>query len=286
MILVTGATGHLGKTVLDFLLKQLPANALSALVRDPAKGADLAAKGIALRQGDYTDVAALTQAFKGVDTLLFVSSGTIQHRVAQHKNVVEAAKANGVKHIVYTSVVHAAEDLKFLPAPDHYYTEEMLKQSGIAYTFFRNAFYAEVLPMLLGNALADGQWHYAGAEARVSFVSRVDIAGALANVVINPAAHANKIYEITSSNAYTLHEVAAIVSRVIGKQITYTPVSVEVLKNGMKQAGVPDMYIPMMASIAESITAGELGFVDPALENLLKRKPVDLAECLPDILRA
>jgi len=287
MILVTGATGHLGGLTIDSLLqKNTPANQIAALVRDVQKGEALAAKGITLKTGDYTNVHTLQQAFQGVATLVFVSSGDIVNRVQQHQHVIDAAKAAGVKHIIYTGVVKVTDSLKFFPGIDHYHTEVALQQSGIPYTIFRNTFYMEVLPLLLGSALQSGQWYYAAGNAKANFAARTDIAEALANVALNPAQHANKVYEITGQQAYTFTELAGIVSQVTGKQVTYVPISLQALKDGMKQHGVPEDHIPMYASIAEGIEAGELDATDSALENLLKRKPVTLNEYLPKLLGA
>lgn len=285
MILVTAATGHLGTATINYLLqKNIPASQIAGLVRDEKKATGLSAKGISLRKGDYHDAASLQTAFKGIDTLVFISSGSIDDRVAQHKNVVDAAKANGVQHIIYTSVLKASETLKFLPAIDHYHTENFLKESGIAYTIFRNTFYIEVLPMILGGALENGQWYYAAGNARANFAARTDMAEALANVAAAPATHANKIYEIAGRQSYTFHEIADVISQVTGKTIMYIPIPVEALKEGMKQAGVPEAYIPMYASIAEGISVGDLDSQDAALEKLLQRKPVDLKDYLPKVL--
>lgn len=287
MILVTAATGHLGTATINYLLKaNVPANQIAGLVRDEQKAAALSAKGIALRKGDYFDAASLEKAFQGIDTLVFISSGSLEDRVSQHRNVVNSAKASGVKHIIYTSVLKATETLKFFPGIDHYHTETMLKQAGISYTFFRNTFYIEVLPMLFGGALESGQWFYAAGNAKVNFAARTDMAEAIANVAANPAPHANKIYEITSGQSYNFQEIAGMVSKVVGKTISYIPVPIEALKEGLKQAGVPEAYLPMYASIAEGISAGELDAVDGSLENLLKRKPATLNESLPKLLGA
>ncbi|THU41130.1 SDR family oxidoreductase [Niastella caeni] len=286
MILVTAATGHLGTATIDYLLKKVPANQVTALVRDEQKAANLAAKSIALRKGDYHDAASLKTAFQGISTLVFISSGSLEDRVGQHQNVVNAAKASGVQHILYTSVLKASDSLKFLPAIDHYHTETLLKQSGISFTFFRNTFYAEVLPMLFGGALESGQWFYAAGNAKVNFAARTDMAEAIANVATSPAAHINKIYEIAGNQSYTFPEIAGVISKTIGKTVSYIPVPLDALKEGMKQAGVPEAYIPMYASIAEAISAGELDTDDRSLENLLNRKPVDLKEYLPKLLGA
>lgn len=287
MILVTAATGHLGTATIDQLLsKNVPASQIAGLVRDEKKAEGLAAKGISLRKGDYHDAASLQTAFQGIDTLVFISSGNIHDRVAQHRNVVDAAKAAGVKNIIYTSVLKASANLKFTAGIDHYHTENFLKESGIAYTSFRNTFYIEVLPGLLGGALQNGQWYYAAGNGKANFAARADMAEAIANVAIAPAAHANKIYEIAGNRSYTFHEIADVLSKVTGKTIQYIPVSLDALKEGMKQAGVPEAYIPMYASIADGISIGELDSDDNALEKLLQRKPVTLEEYLPKVLGA
>ncbi len=166
MILVTCATGHLGKATIDFLVKKVPAGSVAALVRDLSKAEGLKSLGVILRTGDYSDPASLATAFKGVETLLLISSGSMENRVQQHINAIDAAKANGVKHIIYTSVLRSNPDTKFTVGVDHYHTEEHLKKSGIGYTFFRNTFYTEMLPMFLGEALASGNWYYAAGRGK------------------------------------------------------------------------------------------------------------------------
>jgi NAD(P)H dehydrogenase (quinone) len=284
MILITAATGHLGTATIDFLLKKTPASRIAALVRNEQKAAGLSAKGISLRKGDYFNAQSLEKAFQGIDTLVFISSGDIVSRVQQHQNVVNAAKAAGIKHIIYTSVVKATATLKFTAGIDHYHTEEMLKQSGIPYTILRHTFYAEVLPWIFGGALQTGQWFYAAGNAKANFASRTDMAEAIANVAANPAPHANKIYEITSGRSYSFGEIAGMLSKATGKHVVYIPISVEALKEGMKKAGVPEEHIPMSVSIAESISAGELDVTEDSLEKLLQRKPVDLKDYLPKLL--
>jgi len=287
MILVTAATGHLGTATIDSLLKaKVPASQIAGLVRDEQKAAALSEKGIALRTGDYFDTVSLEKAFQGIDTLVFISSGTIENRVDQHRNVVNAAKTSGVKHIIYTSVLKASKTLKFFPGVDHYHTETFLKESGIPYTVFRNTFYMEILPMFLGGALESGQWHYAAGNAKINVAARIDMAEAIANVAVAPAPHANRIYEIAGNRSYSFNEIAGVVSQIVGKTISYIPVPLEALKEGMKQAGVPEGHIPMYASIAEAISAGELDSDDRSLEKLLQRKPVDLKEYLPQLLSA
>jgi len=284
MILVTCATGHLGKATIDFLVKKVPAGSVTALVRDLSKAEGLKSLGITLRTGDYSDPASLANAFKGVETLLLISSGTLEGRVQQHINAIDAAKANGVKHIIYTSVLRSNPDTKFTVGADHYHTEEYLKKSGIAFTFFRNTFYTEVLPMFLGDALTSGNWYYAAGQAKGNFASRTDMAEALANVLAEPGKHVNKTYEITGSKAYSFSEIAAVAGELAGKPVNYIPVSLDDLKEGMKKAGVPEMYIPIMVSVADMFSAGEMDVTDPALEQLLGRKPEEIGAALGKVL--
>lgn len=285
MILVTTATGHLGSAVIDFLLqKNTSAAGIAGLARQPEKSRHI--NNIDIRKGDYLDYASLENAFKGVDTLVFISSGSLPQRVQQHQNVVNAAKAAGVKHIIYTSVVKAAPNLKFLPGIDHYHTEEAIKKSGIAYTFMRNTFYVDILPGFVGGALQTGDWYYAAGNAKANFATRSDMAEAIANVALHPGKHTNAVYEITSNNAYTFHEIAQALNKATGKTVNYIPIPVSAMKEGMKQAGLPEHDIELYTSVAESISDGELDVTDNALEQLLQRKPVDLKDYLPVLFKS
>ena len=185
MILVTGANGNLGSATIDFLLSKNPQATVAALVREVQKGEALQPKGVDVRIGDYIDYTSLQQALEGIDILVFISSGTIANRVQQHKNVVNAAKKKGVKHILYTSFLKASDTTPgiFL---DHTETEKELLTSGIAYTIFRNTYYDDLLPMLLGNALQTGHIYYPAGNAKINLASRQDIAEALANVALQP----------------------------------------------------------------------------------------------------
>lgn len=284
MILVTGATGHLGAATIGFLLQSKSPAGIAALVRDPAKATDLAAKGITLRTGDYDDYASLVKAFEGVSTLLLISSSTLEDRVTQHTNAIRAAKENGVQHIIYTSILKAAPDLKFIPGIDHFHTEEYLKQAAIPYTVFRNTFYAEFLAQLLGEALKSGEWYYPAGNATINFAARPDMAEALSKVLTDPQPHRNKIYEIAAGRSYSFGEIAGIVSRITGTPLTYQDIPVAALKGGLTQGGLPPALVDMLVSGAEAIRAGELDITDDSLEKLLHRKPVTLEEYLPELL--
>ena len=282
MILITGATGHLGGATLDFLLKKKNSNSIVAMARDSVKAATLKTKGIEIRIGDYNDYDSLLQAFEGVNILLFVSSASPEsaERRQHHINVINAAKEKKVKHVVYTSVLNASDTAKFLPAIEHCHTEQYLQQTGITYTIFRNTMYAEAVPQLLGNALQSGTWYFPAGNAKNNFASRTDIAEALAAVISQPLLHQNKVYEIASGHSYSCGEIAAMISHHTGKPLIYNTISLDMMKKEMEKIGIPEAIIAMVSSGVEAIDAGEFDITDTSLENILGRKPADLKDYL------
>jgi NAD(P)H dehydrogenase (quinone) len=185
VIAVTGASGKLGGATIRFLLERKVApRRIAAVVRDPAKVADLAAQGVEVRRGDYTDPRSLEDAFRGIDKLLFISTNVVgEERMLHHRNVVNAARAAGVRHVVYTSVIKPAPDAKFAAAPGHFHTEALVRESGLRYTFFRNNLYADLVPFMFGEAVQTGTLAHNGGDGRIGFVAREDIAQALAAVL-------------------------------------------------------------------------------------------------------
>src|SRR5690625_1971065 len=159
MLLITGANGNLGSLTIDFLLKKDPSADIAGLVRSEEKGSDIRAKGVEIRVGDYTDYDSVRAAMSGIDTLLLISSDSLEDRVKQHENAINAAKQAGVQQIFYTSIVQADKLLGPL-SPDHHETEKLLKASGIPYTIYRNTFYGEFLPLFMGPALETGEWYF------------------------------------------------------------------------------------------------------------------------------
>lgn len=277
MILITGANGHLGSQTIDSLLEKNSDETIAGLVRSERKGKELKEKGVELRIGDYTDIPSLGKAMKGVETLLLISTSTMQNRVKQHENVINSAKEAGVNHIFYTSVVHADELLSPL-SPDHHETEKILKASGITYTIYRHTFYTEFFPMFLGNALETGQWVLPSNGQKINLAYRTEMAEALANGLADTDRHRNKVYEITSNEAYTLDELAQIVSKETGKEITYTDLPVKEFEGQLKQAGLPEDTIGMAMLTAETVADGALAHTSGDLEKLLGRKPASLPE--------
>lgn len=283
MLLVTGANGHLGSATIEFLLKKDPKSPIRGLVRSEEKGADLKEKGVDIAIGDYFDFNSLITAMKGVDTLLLISSSSITGRYEQHANVIKAAKESGIKHIVYTSLLKSSPESKFSGAMDHVNTEMDIKASGIDYTIMGNTYYADFLPMLLGDFKESGAVFFSAGDARVNFASRNDMAEANAVVLSNPSAHQNKVYNITSSTAYSFKEIANMLSDIVHKPVNYVDIPLEDLKNGMLQHGLPEDVTKMMISIAETMKAGEFDYADDTLETLIGHKPLDLKDFLRNV---
>jgi NAD(P)H dehydrogenase (quinone) len=216
IVAVTGATGHLGRLVVQNLKSKVPAANLVALVRTPAKAAGL---GIPAREADYTRPATLEKALAGIDTLLLISSNEIGQRAVQHHNILEAAKKTAVNRIVYTSLLHADTSPLTL-APEHRDTEAELRASGIPFTILRNGWYTENYTGSIGGALAGGAFIGSAGSGKISSAPRADFADA-AVVALTSEDHAGKVYELAGDTAYTLTELAAEISRQSGKTIPY-----------------------------------------------------------------
>lgn len=285
MILVTGANGNLGSLTIDFLLEKYPSVNIAGLVRSEEKGADLKEKGVELKIGDYTNYSSLQKAVKGIDVLLLVSTSTMQNRTKQHKNVIKAAKEAGVQHIFYTSLVQADKGLSPLSS-DHAETEKLIKDSGMAYTIYRNTFYAEFFPMFLGNALETGDWILPSGGNKINLALRTEMAEALANGLADPVKHKNAVYEITSANAYTLNELAGILSEVSDKEITYTDVSISDFEQTLNEIGLPEGQIAGSVMTAKTLFNGALSYTYNDLEQLLGRKPADLKAVIPQLVNS
>jgi len=286
LIAVTGASGKLGRATITFLLdRSVPATSIVAVVRDPAKVADLAGGDVQVRRGDYTDPASLESAFRGVDKLLFISTSALgEERLLHHRNVVKAARAAGVKHILYTSVVSPSPTAKFAASPGHFQTEALIRESGIAYTFFRNNLYLDIVPFMFGEAIETGTLTHAAGAGRIGFIARDDIAEALATV-LTKGEHANREYEITVSFApYSMADVATGLGKATGKAVSCTEATPEALRKRLEARGLPAPAIAMSLGMADAIRAGEFDATSPALEGFLGRPPLRLEPFLKKAL--
>jgi len=283
MIAITGATGHLGRATIEALLPTTAPEQLIALVRDPQKAADLSTQGVQVRQGDYNDPASLRAAFQGADTVFLISGDDLEHRLAQHKNVIDAAKAVGATRVVYTSVVNPSLDSHFGASPSHFETEAYLRESGLAYTLLRNTLYLDIVPMLIGEGtLKSGQLYAAAGDGRVTYALRQDLAEAAAHVLTAPG-HDNQTYDLAPAPAYSFQDIATTLSDVTGQPVQYVPISANALAAGMREHQVPEPVVTMMVGLSQAMAANEFDTPNPTLERLLGRKPTDLKTYLAGV---
>lgn len=278
-IAVTGATGSLGGHVVDSLLnKGVAASDIVAIVRNEEKAADLKDRGIALGVAAFEDEAALTAALEGVDRLVFISGSEVGQRVAQHTNVINAAKAAGVTFIAYTSLLNL-DTSKLALAPEHIATEKLLAESGIDHALLRNGWYWENYESSIGAAKATGKVFGAAEGARVSAAARKDYAEAAA-VVITSDNQAGKVYELAGAPALTYPEIAAGIGEVIGSEAEYVNLSVEEYQNALEQAGVPAEFAALLAGMDPIIAEGALYSDSTDLQDLIGRSSTSIVEAL------
>lgn len=276
-ILVTGASGQLGGRVIHHLLETQKVDPvrLIAVTRDPAKLADLAARGVTVRAGDFKDPASLAKAFEGAQKLLVISGADIGQRLAQHKAAVDAAVKAGVKRLSYTSMPNPEPGNSVIFAPEHYGTEQAIKETGLPYTIFRNGWYQENLLMSLPQALASGQWYTAAGQGRLAHIARDDIAAAIAAALTSEEGD-SVTYTLTGSEALTTDEIAARASKALGKPLQVVHLTDEQLAEGMKAAGVPEPYIPMLVSFDTNTREGGIDIVTGEVEKLSGRAPASM----------
>ena len=290
-ILITGATGGLGASVIDFLADQLGIANIVALTRNPKseKVQRFAQKGIEIRQGDYLDKVSLVSAFQGIDALYFVSGNEVEGRLQQHQNVVEASIEAKVGHIVYTSFVrkNESESAPVYPVLEsHLATEKWIKESGITYTILQHNVYAEIIPMFLGdkNQLLNTKTVFLPTkDGKVSFVPRVELAEAAANILRNPAQHSNKIYAFNGSEAIGFAEIAQYLSKTLGEEIAYYSPEVPEFESALKSAGVPDATIGFTIMFSAGFAANEYDGSGQGLEQILGRKTKSIAEFVQEV---
>ncbi len=282
MIAITGASGHLGKATLEFLLTNTKPESLVAIVRDPKKVTAFADKGVVVRQGDYDDQASFAASLADVDTLLLVSSAAVgDERVRQHSNVINAAKEAGVKHIFYTSAPNPSLTALFTPAIDHFRTEKLLVESGLTYTIFRNNLYMDVLPMVIGDAAQSGKLYYPAGDGKVSFVLRNDIAEALANTLISEG-HENKVYDIGAPTAWSFSDMAKSLSK-DEMSVEYIDIPNSAYETELAKH-VPPVVAKVLSGMAEGIKQNDFNVPSSTLEQLLGRAPVSLDDYLKTLV--
>ncbi len=276
MIAITGATGQLGRLVIKHLLKGDAPAPIVALARDPAKAVDLAARGVTVRAADYADAASFDRALTGVQKLLLISSSEIGQRVAQHRNVIEAAKRAGVRALVYTSLLHADKSPLSL-AREHVETEALVKASGLPFVVLRNGWYTENYTASVPAALAHGAFAGSAGGGRISSAARADYAQAAAVVLANPVT-SGTVYELAGDTAYTLAELAAEISRQTGRTIPYANLPEATYRDVLLKAGLPEALAAGLASWDVGASNGALFEDGRQLGRLLGRSTTPLSE--------
>lgn len=271
-IAITGATGQLGRLVLDKLKTKVPVNQIIALVRSTAKASDL---GVSLRQADYTKPQTLEGAFAGIDTLLLISSNEIGQRTVQHHNVIEAAKKAGVKRIVYTSLLHADTSPLGL-AGEHLSTEAEIKASGLLFTILRNGWYTENYTGSIPGALANGAFIGSAGDAKISSAPRADYAEA-AVAVLTSEGHNGKTYELAADAPFRMTDLAAEISRQTGKTIPYKDLPEADYAAALVSVGLPEGFAQAIASWDVGAAQGALFDDTRQLSKLIGRPTTPLS---------
>lgn len=285
MILVTGATGHLGEATIDFLLQKTEAANIAALVRNESKADNLKKKGIDIRYGDYTKYDSLLEAFKGIKKLMLISSNDLKDRAGQHINAIKAAKAAGVEHVLYTSFQRKTENPSspiWFIAKDHIETEKFLKESSLIYSIFKNGFYMDMIPDFAGNVLETGKLIFPAGEGKVSCILRKDIAEVLANVLLKEGFD-NKEIEVANSRSYSFSDVARTIGKVTNREIEYFSPDPNEFKKQLLQAKVPPMMAEMSTAFAVAFSQGEMDLPDDTAKQILGRDVTTLEEYLERI---
>ncbi|MDG4860229.1 SDR family oxidoreductase [Streptomyces sp. T-3] len=283
MIVVTGATGQLGRLVVDGLLAKVPADQVAAVVRNKEKAADLAARGVELRIADYSVPETLTGVFAAGDRVLLISGSEVGQRIAQHRAVIDAAKAAGVAQLAYTGIL-GGPDADFKLAAEHKVTEQAILDSGLPYTFLRNGWYHENYTANLAPVLEHGAVVSNAGEGRVASASRADYAAA-AVAVLTGEGHENKAYELSGDVAWSLAEYAAEVARQSGKEIAYANVPAEQHLAVLTGAGVPEGFAEILVDVDAGIERGLLAGTSGDLSRLIGRPTTPVADAIAEALK-
>lgn len=278
-ILVTGATGTLGRLTIDALLERgIATGQIAALVRNPEKAEDLRARGIDVRVGSYDEPETLDAALAGVDRVVFISGSEVGQRVRQHQNVVDAAVRAGVSLVAYTSVVRADTSPLGL-AVEHKATEEMLAASGLSHVLLRNSWYLENYTAQIPTTLDHGVLLGAAGDGRLNAATRVDFAEAAA-VVVAEEGHAGQVYELGGDSAFTLAEYAAELASQAGAAVTYQDLSVADYAAALVGAGLDEGYAMALATSDDAIKDGALLVETGDLSRLIGRPTTTMAEAI------
>lgn len=286
MILITGATGHLGTAVVDQLLKNTNANNIVALARDENKATSLKERGAEVRIGNFDDTTSLDKAMKGIEKVLLISTAD-PDRLQQHKNVVDAAKKASVKFIAYTSV--PLEDLNSAAAKSllesHFQTEDYIKASGLTYAFLRNNIYADMIPIYVGEKVFETGVYLPAGIGKLPFALRREMGEGTANLLLYSEQHQNKTYDITNNELYSFEDIAKVLSELSGKTITYTNADLDEFTKTLKERNIPEHFIFIFTAFLTDFKNHQYEKATNDLEELLGREPATLKEALKELYK-
>ena len=279
---VTGATGKLGRLVLDELLTKTEPGSIVALARNPGALADYAEKGVQVREADYDDADSLRVAFAGVDRVLLISGNAVGQRERQHGNAIEAAKNAGVSYLAYTSVLNAQRS-KLALAAEHVLTEKLLENSGLNYDVLRMPWYSENYTGALAPAIEHGAIYGATGDGQLSTATRADLAGGAVGALLNSPG--GRTYELAGDKSWTMAEFADEVSRQSGKPVMYVNQSESDYANTLEGVGLPPPVARMLASTSYLAGFGELYSDSKDLSTLSGRPTTPIGETIAAALK-
>lgn len=282
MIVVTGATGQLGRLVIASLLKKTPASNIIAAVRNVEKAKDMAALGVHVRHADYTQPATWDTALKDADKVLLISSSEVGQRLPQHRTVIDAAKRAGVKLLAYTSILHS-ETSPLELAVEHQATEAYIQASGVPSVLLRHGWYTENYTAGIPGALAQGAAYGCAGDGRIASATRADYAEAAA-VVLTTDHQAGRVYELAGDTAFTLTEFAAEISRQSGKTIGYVNLSEADYTNLLVKVGLPQGFAALLADSDTGASKGALFDDSHQLSKLIGRPTTPLATAVAGLM--
>lgn len=282
MIAVTGATGHLGRLVIEQLLQRVPASEIVAIARDADKADDLDERGIVVRIANYDAPSTLDRALRGVEKVLLISGSEVGKRTPQHHAVISAAKKVGTKLLAYTSLLKA-DTARMSLSVEHVATELAIQDSGIPFVLLRNSWYVENYTANLSTALQTGVLLGAAQEGRIAAAPRADYAAAAVAALTTPG-HAGKVYELGGDEPFTMTELAAEISRQSGKSVQYRNMPADEYATTLQSFGVPAPVAEMLASADEGVARGELDTTSGDLRRLIGRATTPLAASIAQAL--
>ena len=290
-LVVSGASGQFGRKATRLLLERVAADDLILVTRNPDALAEARAQGADVRFGDFDEAESLPPAFAGGDRLLLISTLSVGRRAAQHGRAIDAAKAAGIGHVVYTSTGGMHADNPAIVVPDHRATEEKLKASGLDFTLMRDSLYAEAaLLQILPRAIGMGQMRSASGEGQVPFVAKEDCVAAAVEALAGEN-HAGRIYEITGPELFSMRDLCALAEAMTGRRVEFVPISDEEFDADLTAAGIPAEYEEGMEhpvigtssrkdilSYEQGVRGGWFALLSDDVERLTGRRPMSLRD--------